>query len=142
MGIFKGQELHLTPINGVISLKPTLNYLDKSDKTAKMEGRPKLNEQSSDDESAMEESGEASVQKIGVKFVKDTTERSLEMKKKSFEYQQKMAEEEPWTYLKYHHVKSQKWLDETQNLFCQKLDEVAFSGDVKVEDYISDLRTG
>ena len=46
MGIYKGGELHLTPIRGVVSLKPSLNYLDKSDKTAKSEGRPKLNESS------------------------------------------------------------------------------------------------
>ena len=46
MGIFNGSELHLTPLNGIVSLKPSLQYLDKSDRTAKSEGRSKLNESS------------------------------------------------------------------------------------------------
>ena len=46
MGIFNGSELHLTPLNGIVSLKPSLQYLDKSDRTARSEGRSKLNESS------------------------------------------------------------------------------------------------
>ena len=33
VGIFNGNELHLTPLKGIVSLKPNLNYLDKSDRT-------------------------------------------------------------------------------------------------------------
>ena len=36
VGIFNGKnELHLTPLEGIVSMKPTLQYLDKSDKTGK-----------------------------------------------------------------------------------------------------------
>ena len=42
VGIFNGNELHLTPLKSIVSLRPSLTYLDKSDKTAKAEGRPKL----------------------------------------------------------------------------------------------------
>ena len=33
VGIYNGSELHLTPIRGVVSLKPSLNYLDKKSRT-------------------------------------------------------------------------------------------------------------
>lgn len=32
VGVLNEGELHLTPLNGVVSLRPTFSYLDKSDK--------------------------------------------------------------------------------------------------------------
>ena len=39
MGILDANEFHLTPVDAVLSLRPSFDYLDKSDKTAKSEGR-------------------------------------------------------------------------------------------------------
>jgi hypothetical protein len=38
-GILNDNELHLTEVKGVLSVRPNLTYLDKSDKRAKQEGR-------------------------------------------------------------------------------------------------------
>ena len=35
VGILDQNELHITPLEGVLSLRPSMEYLDKSDKTAK-----------------------------------------------------------------------------------------------------------
>ena len=140
VGIYNGSELHLTPIRGVVSLKPSLNYLDKSDKTAKAEGRPQLNE-SSQDES--EDEPTEKVQKIGVKFQKNAieTDKVKEMKKKSFEYQKKLEEEEAWVDMEYHHVKSDEWVAQTHNLFCKKLDGIAIEGEAaKINEYLNELK--
>jgi DNA-directed RNA polymerase-3 subunit RPC5 len=32
IGVLNEGELHLTPLNGILSLRPTFSYLDKSDK--------------------------------------------------------------------------------------------------------------
>lgn len=32
IGIFQDGELHITPLKGIIQLRPEFNYLDKSDK--------------------------------------------------------------------------------------------------------------
>ena len=40
-GRVENNELHLTGIQGVLQLRPSLSYMDKSDKTAKAEGRLK-----------------------------------------------------------------------------------------------------
>ena len=39
MGILNDNELHVTPLTGILHLRPSLNYLDKSDRTAKADGR-------------------------------------------------------------------------------------------------------
>ena len=39
VGILDANEFHLTPVDAVLSLRPSFDYLDKSDKTAKSEGR-------------------------------------------------------------------------------------------------------
>lgn len=39
VGLLGGNELHLTPVRAVLNLKPSMDYLDKSDKTARAEGR-------------------------------------------------------------------------------------------------------
>ena len=110
---------------------------------ARAEGRPRLVE-SSQDEDEDEESNKTEVaQKVGVRFLKGggaENDKALEMKKKSFEYQQKIANEEPWLPTDYHHVKSEKWVEETQKLFCRHLDGEAIGGDVKVDEYLQQLR--
>ena len=120
-------------------MKPSINYLDKSDRTAKAEGRPRLNESSQDEDEEEDTTKAEDVQKVGVKFMRES-ERAIEMKKKTFEYQQKLANEEPWIPTDYYHVKSEKWVEETQKLFCRHLDGEAVGGDVKVDEYLEQLR--
>ena len=38
-GILNDNELHLTEVKGVLSVRPNLTYLDKSDRRAKQEGK-------------------------------------------------------------------------------------------------------
>ena len=82
------------------------------------------------------------LERVGVKFLKGKAEndKSLEMKKKSFEYQQKLAEEEAWVPTDYYHNKSEKWIEQSQKLFCKHLDGEAVGGDVKVDEYLEQLR--
>ena len=39
LAILDNEELHLTPVKGVLQLRPSLGYMDKSDKTARLEAR-------------------------------------------------------------------------------------------------------
>ncbi|CAB4062288.1 RPC5 [Lepeophtheirus salmonis] len=54
-GLIHEGKLHLTPIKDILVLRPDLTYLDKSDKTAKSEGRAVLHPDDPDLEEAMEE---------------------------------------------------------------------------------------
>lgn len=39
VGIFQDGELHVTPLKGVIQMRPQFNYLDKSDKRVREEAK-------------------------------------------------------------------------------------------------------
>ena len=126
-----------------MSLKPSLEYLDKSDKTAKAEGRPRLNESSQDEDEDDEGPKKSEVEKVGVKFARGGGSdggRAQELKKKTFEYQQQRAAEEAWVPLDYHHVKTDVWVEETQKLFCKHLDDVAIQGTAQPDIYLEKLR--
>ncbi len=62
---------------------------DKSDKTAKSEGR--LESTDVDDPSAADE-----VKAVTVRFARGDSDAAKKRMEKSFEYQKKKAEEEPW----------------------------------------------
>jgi hypothetical protein len=129
-------------LSGILSLRPSLTYLDKSDKTAKAEGRPRLVESSQDEEEEDDPKIEA-VQRVGVRFLKGSSadsDRAQKRREKSFEYQQKVAREEPWTTTEFHHVKSEKWREESQKLFCKHMDDEAIVGLPNQNEYLSQLK--
>ena len=136
-------ELHITPLSGVLSLRPSLSYLDKSDRTAKAEGRPKLVESSQDEDDGEEEEKREQVQRVGVRFIKGggDNERAQKRREKSYEYQQKKANEEPWVQTQFHHVKSERWTDESQKLFCKRMDDEALPVSTNTrESYLCELK--
>ncbi|XP_023330513.1 DNA-directed RNA polymerase III subunit RPC5 [Eurytemora carolleeae] len=106
--------MHLTQVKGVLSVRPNLNYLDKSDKRAKVEGRTV-----DPDDPETESKPEA----VTVKFSKGENDRSLKWKEKSYSTMIKREEEEPWIDMKFNQVRSRRWDDESQNLFCEKMEE-------------------
>ena len=127
VGILGSNEFHVTPISSVLHMRPDLKYLDKSDKTAKAEGRAL-----DDPDDPAEKPGGAGgsgqdapeLKAVTVRFSKGG-DAAKKYKEKSYEYQMKKAEEEPWRVTRFHHVKSSRWEDETQLLFCRKMDEEA-----------------
>ena len=62
VGRLQGKELHLTEVQGVLQLRPSLGYMDKSDKTARAEGRVK------DDPDDPDAEDEKQPQAVTVKF--------------------------------------------------------------------------
>ena len=133
VGILGGNELHMTPLKGIVHLRPNLEYLDKSDKTAKSEGRV---EEDPDDPTPQDD-----LKQVTVRFAKSDQDAAKKMKEKSFAYQQQKAEEEAWISTQFHHVKSAKWDEESQNLFCKKMDEEISSLNLTPTEYLSNLTT-
>jgi len=131
VGILDQNELHITPIEGILSLRPSMEYLDQSDKTAKAEGRGLLTDNDLEDvkdSSAMfsDEEGESDMKAVTVRFARggqNEKEKYAKIKEKSYEYQQKKLREEPWVKTNFHNLKSQKWEEQSQKLFCRKMDE-------------------
>ena len=72
VGVLGANELHITPLNSILNLRPNLAYLDKADKTGKSEGRGNLNA-TSDAEDANSQD-EDDVKTVNVRFAKTNME--------------------------------------------------------------------
>jgi len=106
-------KLHLTGVKGVLQLRPSLGYMDKSDKTARAEGRLR------DTDPDEPEEEERQPQAVTVKFSRGDSDRAQKMKEKSYDYQMKKVEEEPWVECCFHGVSSAKSSEMCQKLECK-----------------------
>nr|CAG4640931.1 EOG090X07NA [Eulimnadia texana] len=116
-GFLVNNELHITPLAGIVSMKPSFSFLDKSDKKLKEEARD-LGADAG--ESADEEEG---VQQVTVKFARTENERFKKAREKSFDFLQKKSAEEPWYNTNYHHSNSEESLLGKARLMCEKSHE-------------------
>ncbi|KAK1162850.1 DNA-directed RNA polymerase III subunit RPC5-like [Acipenser oxyrinchus oxyrinchus] len=110
--VFRKGELHLTPLHGILQLRPSFSYLDKAD--SKHREREAANEggDSSPDEA------EEDVKQITVRFSRPESEQARQRRVQSYEFLQKKHAEEPWVHLHYYGLKDSRW-NTRQYLFCQ-----------------------
>ncbi|XP_065588649.1 DNA-directed RNA polymerase III subunit RPC5 isoform X3 [Cyrtonyx montezumae] len=107
------RELHLTPLHGILQLRPSFTYLDKAD--AKHREREAANEggDSSQDEA------EDDIKQITVRFSRPETEQARQRRVQSYEFLQKRQAEEHWIHLHYYGLKDSRSEHERQYLFSQ-----------------------
>ncbi|ORX73253.1 hypothetical protein DL89DRAFT_255362 [Linderina pennispora] len=118
-GVLKNRELHLTPIEKITQLRPSLKYLDKV--AEKERAASKLDY---DDEDTKEEK---QVQTVQVSVRSAQAEEALRQQQNSIASIQKRLEEEPWSSLTYYDigsdesaaVSSQLVAANTEDLICK-----------------------
>jgi len=136
VGLLDDNELHLTRLDGVLSLRPSLSYLDKGDNRAKEKDRTSANQE--DTEDSLEEKPEA----VTVKFARGDPERNKKYKEKSYEYQKKMQEEEAWVETRFNQMKGNLWDSESQLMFCSSMDGDVRDMDMAPKQYLLSLKDG
>ncbi|KAM9209621.1 DNA-directed RNA polymerase III subunit RPC5 isoform 2-T2 [Dugong dugon] len=111
--LYRKGELHLTPLHGILQLRPSFSYLDKAD--AKHREREAANEagDSSQDEA------EEDVKQITVRFSRPESEQARQRRVQSYEFLQKKHAEEPWVHLHYYSLRDSRSEYERQYLLCQ-----------------------
>ncbi|XP_073916325.1 DNA-directed RNA polymerase III subunit RPC5 isoform X2 [Castor canadensis] len=114
--LYRQGELHLTPLHGILQLRPSFSYLDKAD--AKHREREAANEagDSSQDEA------EEDVKQITVRFSRPESEQARQRRVQSYEFLQKRQAEEPWVQLHYCGLRvsqDSRSEHERQYLLCQ-----------------------
>uniref|UniRef100_A0A673IZE7 DNA-directed RNA polymerase III subunit RPC5 C-terminal domain-containing protein n=1 Tax=Sinocyclocheilus rhinocerous TaxID=307959 RepID=A0A673IZE7_9TELE len=132
--VFHKGELHLTPLQGILQMRPSFTYLDKAD--TKHREREAANEagDSSQDEA------EDDVKQITVRFSRPESEQARQRRIQSYEFLQKKQAEEPWVHLHYHGVKDGRSEHERQYLYCQAMDTAENTELVKTpREYLSML---
>uniref|UniRef100_A0A8C9H2G3 RNA polymerase III subunit E n=1 Tax=Piliocolobus tephrosceles TaxID=591936 RepID=A0A8C9H2G3_9PRIM len=110
--LYRQGELHLTPLHGILQLRPSFSYLDKAD--AKHREREAANEagDSSQDEA------EDDVKQITVRFSRPESEQARQRRVQSYEFLQKKHAEEPWVHLHYYGLRDSRSEHERQYLLC------------------------
>ncbi|XP_048869329.1 DNA-directed RNA polymerase III subunit RPC5 [Brienomyrus brachyistius] len=113
--VFRKGELHLTPLQGILQMRPSFSYVDKADN--KHREREAANEggDSSQDEA------EEDVKQITVRFSRPESEQARQRRIQSYEFLQKKQAEEPWVHLHYYGIKDGRSEHERQYLFCQSM---------------------
>nr|XP_006112855.1 DNA-directed RNA polymerase III subunit RPC5 isoform X1 [Pelodiscus sinensis]XP_006112856.1 DNA-directed RNA polymerase III subunit RPC5 isoform X1 [Pelodiscus sinensis]XP_006112857.1 DNA-directed RNA polymerase III subunit RPC5 isoform X1 [Pelodiscus sinensis] len=111
--VYRKGELHLTPLHGILQLRPSFSYLDKAD--AKHREREAANEagDSSQDEA------EEDIKQITVRFSRSETEQARQRRTQSYEFLQKRQAEEHWVHLHYYGLRDSRSEHERQYLFSQ-----------------------
>ncbi|XP_040564075.1 DNA-directed RNA polymerase III subunit RPC5 [Lepeophtheirus salmonis] len=118
IGLIHEGKLHLTPIKDILVLRPDLTYLDKSDKTAKSEGRAVLHPDDPDLEEAMEEEAK----QVTVKFAKTDSETLKKNRENSYNYHKTKEDMERWIPIKYNPHNTDESKAEFDKLYCDNLE--------------------
>ncbi|KAM8962179.1 DNA-directed RNA polymerase III subunit RPC5 isoform 2-T2 [Pelodytes ibericus] len=111
--IYRKGEIHMTPLHGILQMRPSFSYLDKAD--SKYKEREAANEagDSSQDE------GEEDVKQVTVRFSRPESEQARQRRVQSYEFLQKKQAEESWVHLHYYNIKDSRTELERQYLLCQ-----------------------
>lgn len=132
--VFRKGELHVTPLTGILQMRPSFSYLDKAD--TKTREREAANEGGDSSQDEAEEDAKA----ITVRFARPESEQARQRRIQSYEFLQKKQAEEPWVHLHYHGVKDGRSEHERQYLFCQAVDASENSELVKTpKEYLAML---
>ncbi|XP_058477576.1 DNA-directed RNA polymerase III subunit RPC5 [Solea solea] len=132
--VFRKGELHITPLTGILQMRPSFSYLDKADN--KTREREAANEGGDSSQDEAEEEAKA----ITVRFSRPESEQARQRRIQSYEFLQKKQAEEPWVHLRYHGVKDGRSEHERQYLFCQSVDASENSELVKTpKEYLAML---
>ncbi|CAF4823670.1 unnamed protein product [Pieris macdunnoughi] len=87
IGILQDKELHCTPIQGIVQLRPSYSYCDKQDKRKQDKNELDVSE---------DEEKEPEIQQVTVKFARVETEVAKKAREKSFHTISQKVAEEPW----------------------------------------------
>ncbi|KAJ9580202.1 hypothetical protein L9F63_004145, partial [Diploptera punctata] len=134
VAVYHDKELHITPLQGIVHLRPSFGYLDMSDKRAKEEAK----EQGEGDVSG-EEDEEA--KQVTVKFARQENDRVKRARERSFGYLSKKSAEEAWYYTQYHAISTEKAELERGKLYCVKTDDKVDELNLTTSDYMKYLIT-
>ncbi|XP_037547085.1 DNA-directed RNA polymerase III subunit RPC5 [Nematolebias whitei] len=132
--LFRKGELHITPLTGILQMRPSFSYLDKADN--KTREREAANEGGDSSQEEAEEDAKA----ITVRFARPESEQARQRRFQSYEFLQKKQAEEPWIHLQYHSATDGRSEHERQYLFCQSVDSSQNSELVKTpKEYLTML---
>ncbi|PFX18434.1 DNA-directed RNA polymerase III subunit RPC5 [Stylophora pistillata] len=114
VGLLKEGELHLTPVHGVLQLRPSFEYLNKGEANVRQASNL------TDEGDSQDEEEEA--KPLTVKFARPETERAKAQRLSSYKYLEQKKAEEPWKTMEFYNPQNDIAGAEHCLLFCRDMD--------------------
>lgn len=129
IGYLQDKEIHLSLVKGIVQMRPSFSYFDKSDSRKKAEQKT---EQESDTE-------EDEPKQVTVKFARTESDRNRKAREKSFNYLSKKSADEPWCETLWHPKDSVQAQLERQKLFSATNESTGHALSLTSSEYIETL---
>ncbi|OAD60047.1 DNA-directed RNA polymerase III subunit RPC5 [Eufriesea mexicana] len=127
VGIFQDGELHITPLRGIVQMRPQFNYLDKSDKRVREEAKNMGEEYDEEEEGPKQ---------VNVTFARQKPEFMKKMQEQSFQHYAKKSLEERWIHTNYNPVNSTQAELTRLEMFCPSTDETVNTLNISTQQYL------
>ncbi|XP_059615952.1 DNA-directed RNA polymerase III subunit RPC5 [Phlebotomus argentipes] len=130
IGVMQDREVHTTPLNGILQMRPSFSYFDKQDARRRAEQKT---------ESELE-AEEEELKQITVKFARSSdSEKAKKAREKTFDFLAAREAEEPWCEAFWHPNQSAAVELEKQRLFCTKTTPTGHTLASTSRDYVKAL---
>lgn len=129
VGVFQDGELYITPLKGIVQLRPQFNYLDKDDKP----GKDETNKKHGDD------NDEEEAKQVNVKFARQKSEFSKKLREQSFQQHAKKLAEEQWIHTDYRDSTTSQAELTRLDMFCPSTEASANNLKLTCQEYLKVL---
>lgn len=127
VGIFQDGELHITPLKGIIQLRPGFDYLDKSDKRIRDEAKNMGEDYEEEDEGPKQ---------VNVTFARQKPEYMKKMQEQSFQHHTRRSLEENWIHTNYVTANAPEAELTRSEMFCSVTDETINTLNISTKQYL------
>ncbi|XP_054003978.1 DNA-directed RNA polymerase III subunit RPC5 [Hylaeus anthracinus] len=127
VGVFQDRELHLTPLRGIIQMRPQFNYLDKSDKRCREDGKNPGEDYEDEEEGPKQ---------VSVTFARQKPEFMKKMQEQSFQHHAQKSLEERWIHTNYVQANSTQAELTRLEMFCSTTDETVNTLNLSSQQYL------
>ncbi|XP_055686497.1 DNA-directed RNA polymerase III subunit RPC5 [Lutzomyia longipalpis] len=128
IGVMQDREIHTTPLQGILQMRPSFSYFDKQD------ARRRAEQKNDTDVEAEEE-----MKQVTVRFARSDSEKSRKAREKTFDFMAAREAEEPWCETFWHPTGSTAVELERTKLFCTKTAPTGHALTATSNDYVRAL---
>lgn len=147
VGVYRDGQLHITPVRGVLQMRPSFAHIDNAAEEA--EGEDCMDDFIVEDDAAMEVEEETKASEKQVKeeakqvqmvFKRQESEKAIERREKSYAHKRSLLNAEKWTHLPVFGPKAPESEEQFERLFSELETDVEFN--VEPRKYMEALRDG
>lgn len=129
VGYLHEKEIHATIVKGVVQMRPSFSYFDKSDTRKKAEQKMDNESDADDDEP----------KQVTVKFARNDSDRLKKAREKTYNYLTQKSAEEPWCETMWYPPDSINAELERQKLFATTTQATGHSLSLSSNEYVDTL---